>query len=190
MAKLYFYYSAMNAGKTANLLQANYNYRERNQHTLLFKPRIACSQPLEPIIKSRTGLSAEAVIFTEKYNFYRQILHQIDNENVKCILIDEAQFLTKSQVFQLGEIVSLGIPVLCYGLRTDFKGEPFEGAQYLLAWADKIVEIKTVCWCGAKATFNQRIDNIGRPLVDGDQIEIGGNEKYISTCRKHFTFPI
>ena len=179
MAKLYFYYAAMNAGKTTTLLQSNFNYVERGMSTYLFIPDFVNS-----IIQSRIGLKEEAIPFNSTFDFIEFIQTNI---RVDCIMVDESQFLSKNQVQQLSQIVDMyNIPVLCYGLRTDFKGEPFEGSKYLLSWADKLIELKTICSCGKKATMNKRINNSGKKVVDGKQIEIGGNEKYISTCRKCF----
>ncbi|GAB4187871.1 MAG: thymidine kinase [Simkaniaceae bacterium] len=187
MAKLYFYYSAMNAGKSTTLLQSSYNYRERGMNTLLFAPQID-QRFGSPAIYSRIGLKQEAIAFHENFNFFTYTL-DFENklENLKCILVDEAHFLKKSQVAQLLEItIDIGIPVLAYGLRSDFLGEPFEGSKYLLAWAHELIEIKTICHCGRKATMNMRIDSSGRPITSGNQIQIGGNESYISTCVHHF----
>ncbi len=186
MAKLYFYYSAMNAGKSTTLLQSDYNYRERGMNTLLFTPLIDNRySPGE--IHSRIGLSADAITFDQQYNLLQHVINCQQQQKIHCILVDEAQFLTKTQVTQLCEVVDqLRIPVLTYGLRSDFLGEPFEGSKYLLAWAEEIIEIKTVCHCGRKATMNMRIDEQGRAVTVGKQIQIGGNESYIATCRRHF----
>ena len=187
MAKLYFYYSAMNAGKSTALLQASYNYQERGMQTLLFAPAIDDRHKLG-CISSRIGLKAEANLFTPKDNLLEQVEIFLKQRNeLKCVLIDEAQFLTKNQVLQLTMVVDrLNIPVLCYGLRSDFRAEPFEGSLYLLIWADEINEIKTVCYCGRKAIMNIRFDAENHKVTQGKQIEIGGNERYISVCRKHF----
>jgi thymidine kinase len=187
MAKLHFYYSAMNAGKTTTLLQSSYNYRERGLKTMLFKPIIDVRDGRGNIY-SRIGLKSDAIEFDGHYDFYEFLkTHCLSYEKPACILIDEAQFMTKAQVLQLTKIVDkLGVPVLCYGLRTDFMGEPFEGSQYLLALAEELSEIKTICHCGRKATMNIRIDGNGRPVRQGEQVEIGGNDRYISTCRRHF----
>jgi len=186
MAKLHFYYSAMNAGKTTTLLQSNYNYRERGMETLLFIPAIDMRHK-KGIIASRIGLVAEAYPFEGSFNFFDYIHEVISRCSINCVLIDEAQFLTKQQVFELTRVVDeLKIPVLAYGLRSDFMGEPFEGSKYLLAWADEMSEIKTICHCGRKATMNLRIDENGNVLREGEQIEIGGNERYIALCRQHF----
>jgi len=187
LAKLFFYYSAMNAGKSTMLLQSSYNYQERGMATILFTPKIDNRFGVGKI-HSRIGLDSEAVPFDAKFNMFDYIAaEQAKIPNLKCVLVDEAQFLTKDQVMQLTDIVDqLDIPVLAYGLRSDFRGEPFEGSLYLLAWADKLSEIKTICHCGRKAIMNMRIDENNRPVRSGAQIEIGGNERYISTCRKHF----
>ncbi len=187
MAKLYFYYSAMNAGKTTTLLQSEYNYRERGMRTLLFTPVID-TRVAQGKIASRIGLKADAISFDEQFDFFHYIQNTIiEDPQIKCVLIDEAQFLKKSQVIQICRVVDeLKLPVLAYGLRSDFKGEPFEGSQYLLAWAENLVEIKTICYCGRKATMNQRVDDLGNPVKEGAQIEIGGNDRYIALCREHF----
>ena len=186
MAKLYFNYSSMNAGKSTMLLQANHNYIERGM-----KPRIYTSDLDnrfgEGEIVSRIGLKAESNIFTSKTDIYKDVLNIHNNSIVDCVLIDEAQFLTQNQVIQLGKVVDeLDIPVLAFGIRTDFQGNLFEGSKYLLAWADNLKEIKTVCHCGRKATMVLRLNAKGEVVSDGTQIEIGGEEKYVSVCRKHF----
>ncbi|OJX12272.1 MAG: thymidine kinase [Caedibacter sp. 37-49] len=184
MAKLHFYYSAMNAGKTTTLLQSDYNYRERGLQTLLFTPDFD-NRYEEGWIASRIGLKSPAITYSSEFNFFAFFKNKL--KGISCILIDEAHFLTKIQVKQLCLIVDqLDIPVLTYGLRTDFKGEPFEGSKYLLALAEHLIEIKTICHCGRKAIMNQRVDSEGNVLLEGDQVEIGGNERYISLCRKHF----
>lgn len=186
MAKLHFYYSAMNAGKTTTLLQSNYNYQERGMKTLLFIPAID-TRHAEGIISSRIGLQSDAYAFEETFDFFAYVAEFIKKTPISCVLIDEAQFLTKAQVLQLVRIVDeLKIPALAYGLRSDFRGEPFEGSQYLLAWAEELSEIKTICHCGRKATMNARIDEKGTIIQEGAQIEIGGNARYIALCRKHF----
>ena len=186
MAKLYFNYSSMNAGKSTMLLQANHNYIERG-----LNPRIYTSDLDNRFgkgeIVSRIGLKAKSNIFTSKTDIYKDILNSRKNSIVDCILIDEAQFLTQNQVNQLGKVVDeLDIPVLTFGIRTDFQGNLFEGSKYLLAWADNLKEIKTVCHCGRKATMVLRLNAKGEVVSDGTQIEIGGEEKYVSVCRKHF----
>jgi thymidine kinase len=187
MAKLYFYYAAMNAGKSTVLLQSSHNYRERGMQTLLFVPSID-TRYQQGTIRSRIGLSEEAYVFTEADNLHQITLNlKAKGIDYACILIDEAQFLTRDQVQQLTEITDkLGIPVLAYGLRTDFRGELFPGSLSLLAWADELVELKTICHCGRKATMNMRIDEQGQAVVEGEQVLIGGNESYVSTCRLHF----
>lgn len=187
MAKLYFYYSAMNAGKTTTLLQSEYNYRERGMKTILFTPLIDDRYKLGTIT-SRIGLKAKATSYDNSFNFYEYIEDQLKNqENLKCILVDEAQFLSKEQVLQLSDVADfLKLPVLTYGLRSDFLGEPFEGSKYLLTMAEELNEIKTICHCGRKATMNARMDQDGKILRHGQQVEIGGNEKYISLCHRHF----
>jgi thymidine kinase len=184
MAKLYFYFAAMNAGKSTVLLQSSYNYRERGMKTLLFTPAID-TRYQAGAVHSRIGLSEQALLFHSEDNLYQLTVQQ--NQEFACVLIDEAQFLTREQVFQLTEIADqLGIPVLAYGLRTDFRGELFEGSQYLLAWADELIELKTICHCGRKATMILRLNQYGVPVTEGEQVVIGGNDMYVSTCRKHF----
>ncbi len=188
MAKLFFYYSAMNAGKSTNLLQSSHNYRERGMDTLLYTPSID-DRFEHGKIHSRIGLDQDATVFNREFNFYDAVNGALatSNGHLACVLIDEAQFLTKGQVHQLTEIADkLHVPVLAYGLRSDFQGELFEGSQYLLAWAEELIEVKTICHCGRKATHNMRIDGEGNKMLDGEQIQIGGNESYISTCRRHF----
>ncbi len=186
MAKLYFYYSAMNAGKTTTLLQSSHNYAERGMTTLLLKPLIDDREGLN-VIRSRVGLEAEAMNFEKDDNLLQTIEAQHKTKSLNCVLVGEAQFLTRDQVIQLGDVVDrLEIPVLCYGLRTDFLGELFEGSRSLLAWADELREIKTVCHCGKKAIMTVRLNEEGKPLQAGEQIQIGGNESYVSMCRRHF----
>lgn len=188
MAKLYFYYSAMNAGKSTLLLQSAHNYRERDHDVLILMPSINTRERYGTV-SSRIGLTAPAMMFSTKENLYNLIKSETkNNNNIACVLVDESQFLTKNQVFQLANIVDqLKIPVLCYGIRSDFKGEPFEGSMYLLTLADHLVELKTICHCGSKAIMNMRTDNNGNAVKEGDQILIGGNERYIATCRYHFS---
>jgi len=187
MAQLYFYYSAMNAGKSTALLQSAYNYQERGMQaaifTAAFDDRFGIGK-----VSSRIGLSMDALLFDEELDFVarcealRESLGRLD-----CVLIDEAQFLTKTQVRQLTDVVDrLRIPVLAFGLRTDFIGETFAGSQALLAWADKLIELKTICHCGRKANFVVRLDADGRAARAGSQVEIGGNDRYVSMCRLHF----
>ena len=186
MAKLYFYYSSMNAGKSTALLQSSYNYRERGMNTLVMAP-IVDDRFGTGKVKSRIGIETEATSFGADDDLLAIVREHNADEPLHCVLIDEAQFLTRDQVFQLGEITDkLNIPVLAYGLRTDFRGEPFEGSKYLLAWSDNLKEIKAICHCGTKATMVVRLDENGAAITEGSQIEIGGNERYVSMCRKHF----
>ena len=187
MAKLYFYYSAMNAGKTTTLLQSAHNYRERGMRVAILTPRLD-DRAGTGVVASRIGLRADAVAFERDDDLERRIRDDIAvNGKLDCVLVDEAQFLTRAQVWQLSEVVdALRIPVLCYGLRTDFRGELFEGSQYLLAWADEMSEIKTICHTGKKATMTVRVDDQGRAVQDGPQVEIGGNERYVSVSRAEF----
>ncbi len=187
MAKLYFYYSAMNAGKTTTLLQSAHNYHERGMRTLILTPRLddRCG---EGVVASRIGLRARGTVFGPDDDLQAMARADLAARGpLHCVLVDEAQFLSKRQVWQLTEIVdALGIPVLAYGLRTDFRGELFEGSQYLLAWADSISEIKTICHSGRKATMVVRVDEQGRAVTCGPQVEIGGNERYVSVSRAEF----
>ncbi|MEO1523866.1 MAG: thymidine kinase [Planctomycetota bacterium] len=186
MAKLYFYYSAMNAGKSTILLQCSYNYRERGMRTLILLPEIDTRDGAGKVT-SRIGLQAQAQTFTTADNLFSLVEEQHTTEELHCILVDESQFLTEDQVRQLSDICDeLDIPVMAYGLRTDFRGQLFAGSAILLAWADTLSEIKTICHCGRKATMVLRMDASGRPIKDGRQIEIGGNERYVSVCRRHF----
>jgi thymidine kinase len=186
MAKLYFYYSAMNAGKTTLLLQSAHNYRERGMNPLLFTPALDDRHRVG-VIRSRIGLQASAVVFERGSDLFEHVRQELQQRNVHCVLVDEAQFLSREQVYQLSEVVDrLDIPVLCFGLRTDFQGELFEGSRYLLAWADQLEEIKTICHTGRKATMVVRVDESGYALKEGSQVEIGGNERYVSVSRKAF----
>lgn len=187
MAKLYFYYSAMNAGKTTTLLQSAHNYHERGMRTLIYLPRVD-DRAGEGVVSSRIGLTASGLLFGQDDDLFELTRADIERAGqLHCVLVDEAQFLTKAQVWQLSEIVDqLRVPVLAYGLRTDFRGELFEGSQYLLAWADTLTEIKTICHTGQKATMVVRVDEQGRAITEGPQVEIGGNERYISVSRKEF----
>ena len=176
----------MNAGKTTILLQSAHNYRERGMNPMLFTPKLDDRYGVG-WIKSRIGLQAKATIFTSEDDLFEATRSKLEETNVHCVLVDEAQFLTRDQVFQLSEIVDrLEIPVLCYGLRTDFQGELFEGSKYLLAWADELSEIKTICHTGRKANMVVRIDDEGYALKEGAQVEIGGNERYVSVSRAEF----
>jgi thymidine kinase len=187
MAKLYFYYSAMNAGKTTTLLQSAHNYHERGMRTLILTPRLD-TRAGEGIVASRIGLQAKGTVFTRDEDLERIAREDIAAHGpLGCVLVDESQFLSKAQVWQLTEIVdALNVPVLAYGLRTDFRGELFEGSQYLLAWADNLVEIKTICHTGRKATMVVRVDERGHAVKDGPQVEIGGNDRYVSVSRGEF----
>lgn len=186
MAKLYFYYSAMNAGKTTTLLQSSFNYQERGMNTLLFTAAIDDRSGLSKI-SSRIGLKADAHLYDANLDLFVKIADSLKKRPIHCILVDEAQFLTHEHVLQLGSVAdSLKIPVLCYGLRTDFQANLFEGSKWLLALADELHELKTICTCGSKATMNLRIDQHGNAVIEGDSIEIGGNDRYIALCRKHF----
>jgi len=186
MAKLYFYYSTMNAGKTTVLLQSAHNYRERGMKPLLFTPALDDRHKVG-VIRSRIGLAADAIAFARSEDLFKRVRDGLEQENVHCVLVDEAQFLTKQQVYQLSDVVDrLAIPVLCFGLRTDFQGELFEGSHYLLAWADQLEELKTICHTGKKATMVVRIDGSGYALREGSQVEVGGNERYVSVSRMEF----
>jgi thymidine kinase len=186
MSKLYFYYSAMNAGKSTVLLQASYNYHERGMRTLLFTPAID-TRAGTGRVKSRIGLEAEAMVLQADENIYEHVKAAHAAQPVACVLVDEAQFLTRRQVEQLTDITDLlRIPVLCYGLRTDFQAQLFPGSAALLALADNLIELKTICHCGRKATMNLRIGPDGRAVKVGAQVEIGGNDRYVAMCRHHF----
>jgi thymidine kinase len=186
MAKLYFNYSAMNAGKTTALLQSAHNYRERGMTPLLFTPKLDDRYDVG-VIQSRIGLRAPALVFDADTNLYESTAAKLEQQNIHCVLVDESQFLTRDQVYQLSEVVDeLSIPVLCFGLRTDFQGELFEGSKYLLAWADELQELKTICHTGRKATMVVRVDENGYAVQEGSQIEIGGNDRYVSVSRKEF----
>lgn len=177
----------MNAGKSTTLLQSSYNYKERGMETLLFAPNFD-DRFGDPAIYSRIGLKQEAILFHKDFNLFDFVEEKTKTiDNLRCILIDEAHFLTKAQVAQVITITKrLNIAALCYGLRSDFLGEPFEGSQYLLVWAEQLVEIKTICHCGSKATMNMRVDGQGNPVRSGLQVQIGGNESYYSVCMKHY----
>ena len=182
MAKLYFYYSTMNAGKSTSLLQAAYNYSERGMKTILYTALL--DNRADGKIASRIGIQADALRFTAETDFWSECA----NSKPSCILIDEAQFLSKQQVRQLDRLVDeSNIPVMCYGIRTDFQGELFPGSAALLAWADTLHELKTICHCGRKATMVVRVSNNGKVEQHGQQVEVGGNDRYVSLCRKHFS---
>ena len=186
MAKLYFYYASMNAGKSTTLLQADFNYRERGMETLLYTAAID-DRAGAGIIASRIGLQIAGRLFDRETDIRAEVEEELKKRKLHCVLLDEAQFLTRAQVVQLASICDdLDIPVLAYGLRTDFQANLFEGSAHLLALADALVELKAVCDCGRKATMNLRVDDEGRAVAQGASIEIGGNDRYISLCRRHF----
>ena len=181
MAQLYFKYGAMGSSKTANALMARFNYEERGQETLLVKPQLD-QRDGDHMVRSRIGLTHPCVYFHEMQAMGEETL-----KKYACVIVDEAQFLTREAVLFLVHLVdACNIPVMCYGLRTDFKGELFEGSYALLVMADKIEEVKTICWCGKKATFNARFDQQGRVLKEGAQVVLGANDKYIGLCRRHW----
>jgi len=185
VAKLYFYYSTMNAGKSTALLQSSHNYRERGMRTLVYTA--ALDRRGGGRVHSRIGLESEARHFAPDTELFREIEAAHSREPVSCVLLDEAQFLTRQQVEDLAMVVDrLSIPVLCYGLRTDFRGELFAGSARLLALADELAELKTICHCGRKATMVIRVGADGRAEQAGEQVEIGGNERYVSLCRRHY----
>ena len=186
MAKLYFSYSTMNAGKSTVLLQASHNYGERGMKTMLFTAELDNRSKVGNI-SSRRGLSEKASTFNNDDNLFSSVQERLNIDKISCVFVDEAQFLTEKQVWELSDVVEiLNIPVMCFGLRTDFQGKLFEGSSSLLAIADELKEIKTICHCGKKANMVVRVDSNGKVLKEGAQIEIGGNEKYISLCRKHW----
>lgn len=185
MSKLYFYYSTMNAGKSTSLLQSAYNYKERGMNALLFAPKLDDRYEVGKIT-SRIGLASDALLYDDDTDFESIVTEQLSNKLIHCVFVDEAQFLLKKHVSQLANIVDeLNIPVLAYGLRSDFQAEPFEGSEYLLTWADELVEIKTICHCGRKANHVYRLQG-GKVVTSGSQIQIGGNDAYVSVCRKHY----
>ena len=186
MAKIHFFYSTMNAGKSTALLQSNHNYKENGMDTMLFIPK-ADADKNNGFIESRIGLNAKAVVVDLDFDFYEYVKKN-KTENIHCILIDEVQFLSKDQIIQISKVTdTLNIPAMCYGIRTDFRGELFEGSKYLLALADNLVELKTVCsMCPRKAIMVVRLDQDGKVLTEGQKIQIGGNETYQVVCRKHF----
>ena len=185
MAKLYFYYASMNAGKSTTLLQADFNYRERGMATMLWTA--ALDNRADMPIASRIGLAAEARRYTPGTDLWRDVLAQHEETPLACVLIDEAQFLTATQAWQCARLADEAkIPVLCYGLRTDFRGDLFPGSAVLLGIADALIELKAVCHCGRTATMNLRIDESGEAETSGAQTEIGGNDRYVALCRKHF----
>ena len=181
MAQLYFKYGAMGSSKTANALMTRFNYEERGQKTLLVKPRLD-TRDGDHMVVSRIGLTYPCIYFDEM-----QQLSVMELQQNACVIVDEAQFLTREEVMYLvGLVDDLGIPVICYGLRADFKGDLFPGSEALLVMADKIEEVKTICWCGKKATFNARFDAAGKVLKEGEQVVLGANDQYIGLCRKHW----
>ncbi len=186
MAKLYFYYSSMNAGKSTTLLQADFNYRERGMQTMLWTAELDDRYD-RGVITSRIGLEAEAHLFRPETDILVEVQTELKVRPVACMMIDEAQFLTKEQGYQCAAVADeLGIPVICYGLRTDFRGDLFPGSAILLGIADSLSEIKAVCHCGNKSTMNLRVDGDGVPIREGEQTQVGGNERYVAMCRKHF----
>ncbi len=187
MAKLYFNFSAMNAGKSTLLLQASYNYQERGMRSLLFTAALDNRTKVGEI-SSRIGLKSEALIYDPKLDLYACIEEQLKEQKINAVFVDEAQFLTEEQVWQLARVADhLHIPVMAYGLRTDFQGKMFPGSAALLALADILREVRTICWCGSKATMVARVDESGKIVEEGDQVVIGGEESYISLCRKHWS---
>jgi thymidine kinase len=186
VAKLYFYYAAMNAGKSTTLIQADYNYRERGMETMLWTAAHDGRAGAGPI-GSRVAWSAPASTYSPEIDLFTAVADELKKRKLDCVLVDEAQFLTRDHVLQLCRVTDdLGIPVLCYGLRTDFQGNLFEGSAALLALADNMVELKAVCECGRKATMNLRVDAEGHAVAAGAQTEIGGNDRYVALCRRHF----
>ena len=187
MAKLYFYYASMNAGKSTTLLQADFNYRERGLATMLWTASVD-DRGGGRAIESRIGLHADAHRFAPDTDLWQRITVAHQADPLACVLVDEAQFLTGKQVWQLARAADqAGIPVLCYGLRTDFQGQLFPGSGALLAIADELVELKAICHCGRKATMNLRVDRHGVAVKQGAQTEIGGNDRYVALCRRHFS---
>lgn len=186
MAKLYFYYSSMNAGKSTTLLQAEFNYRERGMETMLWTAALD-DRYGQGYVTSRIGLQAEAHKFDPDTDLWAAVVAEQKRRKLACLLIDEAQFLSRSQVLQLARLADEAeLPVLCYGLRTDFAAQLFPGSAALLGLADALIELKAVCHCGRKSTMNLRVDAAGNAVIDGQQTEIGGNDRYIAMCRRHF----
>ncbi len=187
LAKLYFSYAAMNAGKSTVLLQASYNYQERGMQTLILTAALDDRAGVNSVT-SRIGLNAEALVFASETDLFGLVASRVQDGPLHCVLIDEAQFLSEQQVWALSKVADeLGVPVLCYGLRTDFQGKLFPGSAALLAIADSLREIRTICWCGSKAIMVLRLDEHGNAVEHGAQVEIGGNDKYISLCRLHWS---
>ena len=187
MAKLYFYYSSMNAGKSTTLLQADFNYRERGMRTMLWTAKLD-DRYGEGYVTSRIGLKSNAHLFDPETDLFSKVIDDVAADGpLACVLVDEAQFLSKPQVFQLARLADeSNIPVLAYGLRTDFQAELFPGSAALLGLADALIEIKAVCHCGRKSTMNLRVDGNGKAVKQGAQTEVGGNDRYDALCRKHF----
>lgn len=187
MASLHFYYSTMNAGKSLDLLRSNYNYLERKMRTYVLKPQIDTRESKE-VIRSRCGLEVECELFKQDHDLFAMISEYTGlNGDVHCVFIDEGQFMTEAQVIQLSMVaVKLHIPVVVYGLRSDFQGKLFPGSAALLVWANKLKELKTICWCGSKATMVLRLDSAGKVVRIGEQVQIGGNDSYVSVCTEHF----
>lgn len=186
MAKVYFHYGSMSSGKSAFLLTSAHNYKERGMGTLILKPMVDTRDSPGEVV-SRVGLKQEANIITPDMDIFEFFKYANSLKDIHCVYVDEAQFLKQENIMQLCKIADLyDVPVMCYGLRTDFRGELFEGSKYLLAIADKLEELKGVCHCGKKATMVARIDQDGNAVTDGDQVEVGGNDRYVSLCRKHW----
>ena len=186
VAQLYFYYSAMNAGKSTSLLQSAHNYKEQGMDAALYTAAID-DRFGKGVVRSRIGLQAPALLFDAGTKFFQPLSEQHQKSRLACVLVDEAQFLSRQQVDELARVVdALDVPVLCFGIRTDFQGELFPGSSRLLAIADKLAELKTVCECGRKATMTVRLDTGGKVVAAGEQVQIGGNEQYVSKCRRHY----
>ncbi|CZT35817.1 thymidine kinase [Rhizobium sp. 9140] len=186
MAKLYFHYATMNAGKSTLLLQSSYNYEERGMRTVVLIAAFD-NRAGEGRVSSRIGLSSDAIAFSVADDLYALVKDAISQTDAACVFVDEAQFLSEAQVWQLARVADrLGVPVMAYGLRTDFRGQLFPGSAALLAIADELREVRTICHCGRKATMVVRLDGQGRVMHEGAQVEIGGNEKYVSYCRRHW----
>jgi thymidine kinase len=186
VAKLYFNFAAMNAGKSTILLQASHNYHERGMRTVMYTAELD-DRYGRGRISSRIGIASEAYTFSAHTDLFAEISDLLTRQEIDCILVDEAQFLSEAQVWQLSDLADkLSIPVMCYGLRTDFQGNLFPGSAALLAVAEDLREIRTICWCGRKATMNLRLDAEGNAVSEGEQVVIGGEESYLSVCRKHW----
>lgn len=186
MAKLLFKYGAMGCGKSLELLRVAYNYLERDQNILLFTSAVDDRGGIKNKIKSRVGLEMDAIPIAEHTSILSEFITKHKNKKIDCVLVDESQFLKKHHIEQLSDIVdNFNVPVICYGLKSDYKNEPFEGSTYLLSMSDNLEEIKSICWCGKKSTVNARIVD-GKIVKNGEQIQVGGNESYVSLCRKHY----